>query len=121
MPVANYQQYQYLHGVNDSTDFVVSELIDHHSTDHSKPRVLIAGAGLGGLTLAILLKKAGIPFEIFERQEELKPLGNHTLSLSPFLRVRSIVVLCTHSEHLPFFFSQSRESHSSFFSHPQLI
>ncbi|KAF8981041.1 hypothetical protein BGZ52_003347 [Haplosporangium bisporale] len=75
MPVANYQQYQYLHGVNDSTDFIVSELIDHHSTDHSKPKVLIAGAGLGGLTLAILLKKAGIPFEIFERQQELKPLG----------------------------------------------
>ncbi|KAF9279583.1 hypothetical protein BGZ74_002809, partial [Mortierella antarctica] len=77
MPVAKYQEYQYLHGVNDSTDFVgVGELIDHHSTDQSKPRVLIAGAGLGGLTLAILLKKAGIPFDVFERQEDLKPLGS---------------------------------------------
>ncbi|KAG0026812.1 hypothetical protein BGZ82_009288 [Podila clonocystis] len=76
MPVAKFQQYQYLNGVNDSTDFVgVGELIDHHSTDQSKPRVLIAGAGLGGLTLAILLKKAGIPFDVFERQQDLKPLG----------------------------------------------
>ncbi|KAG0029858.1 hypothetical protein BGZ81_003348 [Podila clonocystis] len=76
MPVAKYQHYQHLHGINESTDFVgVGELIDHHSTDQSKPRVLIAGAGLGGLTLAILLKKAGIPFDVFDRQQEFKPLG----------------------------------------------
>lgn len=40
-----------------------------------KPKVLIAGGGIGGLTLAILLKKAGVNFEVLERAREVKPLG----------------------------------------------
>ncbi|KFH66121.1 hypothetical protein MVEG_08222 [Podila verticillata NRRL 6337] len=47
-----------------------------------KPKILISGAGLGGLTLAILLKKAKIPFLIFERAHEVKPLGS-ALILGP--------------------------------------
>lgn len=39
------------------------------------PRVLIAGAGLAGLFLGILLEKAGIPYEIFERSVQIRPLG----------------------------------------------
>lgn len=40
-----------------------------------KPVVLIVGAGLGGLSLGILLERAQIPFEIFERTSTVKPLG----------------------------------------------
>jgi 2-polyprenyl-6-methoxyphenol hydroxylase-like FAD-dependent oxidoreductase len=39
------------------------------------PLVLIAGAGLGGLFLGILLERANIPYEIFERSKEMRPLG----------------------------------------------
>ncbi|KAI0008831.1 FAD/NAD(P)-binding domain-containing protein [Xylariaceae sp. FL0662B] len=34
-----------------------------------KPKVLIIGAGLGGLTLAQIFRKSDIPYEIFERDE----------------------------------------------------
>ena len=40
-----------------------------------RPKVLIVGAGLGGLTLGMLLHKANIPFEIYERAAAVKPLG----------------------------------------------
>ncbi|KAF9916735.1 hypothetical protein FBU30_001176 [Linnemannia zychae] len=46
------------------------------------PRVIIAGAGLAGLFLGILLEKAGIPYEISERASEIKPLGS-IICLSP--------------------------------------
>ncbi|KAF9280511.1 hypothetical protein BGZ88_012158 [Linnemannia elongata] len=46
------------------------------------PRVLIAGAGLAGLFLGILLEKAGISYEIFERSAEIRPLGA-IMCLSP--------------------------------------
>ncbi|KAF9091029.1 hypothetical protein BGX23_005545 [Mortierella sp. AD031] len=41
-----------------------------------RPKVLIVGAGLGGLTLGAILQKSDIPYEIFERAAEVKPLGS---------------------------------------------
>jgi 2-polyprenyl-6-methoxyphenol hydroxylase-like FAD-dependent oxidoreductase len=37
--------------------------------------VLIAGGGIGGLTLALSLHQIGIPCRIFESVSALKPLG----------------------------------------------
>ncbi|KAF9376060.1 hypothetical protein CPB97_011064, partial [Podila verticillata] len=42
----------------------------------SKPKVLISGGGIGGLTLALLLYKANMPFLVLERAKEIKPLGS---------------------------------------------
>lgn len=44
-----------------------------------RSKVIIAGAGLAGLTLGILLQKANIPFHVFEKSREFKPLGNTSL------------------------------------------
>lgn len=44
-------------------------------TVHLPPKVLISGAGLGGLFLAILLERAAIPYHIYERAAVAKPLG----------------------------------------------
>jgi len=41
-----------------------------------KPKVLVIGAGLGGVTLCLLLEKAGVNYELFERAAQVKPLGN---------------------------------------------
>jgi len=51
------------------------------NSDGRNPRVIIAGAGLGGLFLAILLYKAGIPYEIFKRSEVARPLGKRQKDL----------------------------------------
>lgn len=40
-----------------------------------KPKVLIVGAGLGGLMLGALLEKSNVPYLIFERAATIKPLG----------------------------------------------
>lgn len=48
--------------------------------DEPPPSVMIVGAGLGGLTLAILLQRAGIEYQVFEKSTEIKPFGTHPLS-----------------------------------------
>ncbi|KAF8970254.1 hypothetical protein BGZ46_010545 [Entomortierella lignicola] len=49
-----------------------SNLPSVESTD--PPLVLITGAGIAGLMLAIMLERANIPYLIFEKVKEIKPL-----------------------------------------------
>ncbi|KAF9083046.1 hypothetical protein BGX23_011830 [Mortierella sp. AD031] len=43
---------------------------------NKRPKVIIIGAGIAGLTLAMLLERTNIPYEIFERAADVKPLGS---------------------------------------------
>ncbi|KAG0341796.1 hypothetical protein BG000_007979 [Podila horticola] len=45
-------------------------------TSQDRPKVIIVGAGLGGVTLGLLLEHAGISYNIFERTTAFKPLGS---------------------------------------------
>src|SRR5258706_8946814 len=66
-----------------------------------KPRVLIAGGGIGGLTAALALLKRGIDVEVYEQAAELKegragvqlaanrPRGLYTLGLGELLKALS--------------------------------
>ncbi|KAG0248799.1 hypothetical protein BG011_009910 [Mortierella polycephala] len=40
--------------------------------------VMIIGAGLGGLTMALLLERAGIDYHVYERSQKVRPLGSAT-------------------------------------------
>jgi len=44
-------------------------------TTSDKPKVIIVGAGLGGVVLGALLEKSNIPYVIVERAEVVKPMG----------------------------------------------
>jgi 2-polyprenyl-6-methoxyphenol hydroxylase-like FAD-dependent oxidoreductase len=39
------------------------------------PRVIVIGAGIGGLSAAIALTRAGIDVEVYERVPDLAPVG----------------------------------------------
>ncbi|KAF9154280.1 hypothetical protein BG015_001393 [Linnemannia schmuckeri] len=47
----------------------------HHASNENDT-VLIVGAGIAGMMLALLLQKAGIPYDIYERAAEVKALGS---------------------------------------------
>jgi len=41
----------------------------------TKEKVIIAGGGIGGLTLALTLHQIGVPFLVLESSQEMRPLG----------------------------------------------
>ncbi|KAG0356045.1 hypothetical protein BG005_005021, partial [Podila minutissima] len=49
-------------------------LTEQEIEDMKKNKVIIVGAGLGGITLGICLEKAGTPYAIYERANQVKPL-----------------------------------------------
>lgn len=51
--------------------------------------IAIIGAGIGGLTTALALKKAGISFTIYESADELKPVGAGIILAMNAMRVYS--------------------------------
>ena len=51
-------------------------------TDHAGTRVLVVGAGIGGLTTAIALRQAGFDVRVFEQAHEIRAVGAG-LQLSP--------------------------------------
>ncbi|KAF9154670.1 hypothetical protein BG015_000272 [Linnemannia schmuckeri] len=53
-----------------------AELDSPYFTTNTKLHVLISGAGIAGLMLAILLEHLDISYEIVERCREMKPLGS---------------------------------------------
>ncbi|KAK3835638.1 MAG: hypothetical protein J3R72DRAFT_477433 [Linnemannia gamsii] len=59
------QQHQQQHNVSDD-----------NSTPTAHSPVIIVGAGIAGMMLAILLQKANIPYDIYERAVEVKALGS---------------------------------------------
>ncbi|KFH66033.1 hypothetical protein MVEG_08134 [Podila verticillata NRRL 6337] len=62
--------------VYSSTAKARAALTEDDWANMKKPKVLIVGAGIGGLMLGALLKKGNTPFEIWERAKEVKPLGS---------------------------------------------
>ena len=56
-------------------------------TPQSPPRVIIVGAGIAGVFLGILLDRANIPYDIFERAPSVKQLGtlHRSMPLYPLL------------------------------------
>ena len=57
-----------------SCTLIVSHVMTRQSQEYIMT-VLIAGGGIGGLTLALSLHQIGIPCRLFESVAELKPLG----------------------------------------------
>ncbi|KAF9384331.1 hypothetical protein CPC16_008487 [Podila verticillata] len=51
-------------------------LTEEEWANQKKPKVLIVGAGIGGLMLGNLLQKGGVPYDIYERAKEVKSLGS---------------------------------------------
>lgn len=60
------------------------------SSQVAQPQVIIVGAGFGGLLLGILLEMANIEYQIFERGEEIRPIGKTTLLLQRTIHIQEV-------------------------------
>jgi len=65
----------------------------------AKPHVIIVGAGIGGLTLALLLERAGVPYVALEKTSSIKPLGNEKRPSTTIQK--ALVMREDHSTELP--------------------
>jgi 2-polyprenyl-6-methoxyphenol hydroxylase-like FAD-dependent oxidoreductase len=57
------------------TSTVENPPMSETSSNTSTGPVLIAGGGIGGLTLALTLHQIGVPCVVYEAVAELRPLG----------------------------------------------
>jgi 2-polyprenyl-6-methoxyphenol hydroxylase-like FAD-dependent oxidoreductase len=63
----------------------------NHVSGSAPRHILIAGAGIGGLTLASALRKAGLSATVFERAEALRPVGaGITVQMNAMAALRTI-------------------------------
>lgn len=56
-------------------------------TPQSPPRCIIVGGGIAGIFLGILLDRASIPYDIFERAPTVKQLGMNSIHSLSFMRI----------------------------------
>jgi 2-polyprenyl-6-methoxyphenol hydroxylase-like FAD-dependent oxidoreductase len=76
-------------GVN--TDSAPPHRHPRHTRRLSAEPILVVGAGIGGLTAAIALRRAGLPVEVYERAPELLEVGaGLTLQPNALLALRAI-------------------------------
>ena len=66
--------------------------------------VLVAGAGIGGLTLALSLHQVGVDVRVFEAVRTLKPLGVG-INLQP-LNWQPVRLICSREIEIKFILSQ---------------
>lgn len=57
-----------------------------------KPKVLISGAGVGGLALATLLHKAKVTCIVFERAHEIKPRGKCCIKILTIWAIGTLAI-----------------------------
>ncbi|KAF9142892.1 hypothetical protein BGX30_001884 [Mortierella sp. GBA39] len=68
--------------------FDLSILTISHKKDHNAVKAIIVGGGIAGLSLAIMMAKAGIEYVILERSTSLDtPIGSATVLGPPVLRL----------------------------------